>query len=134
VVSRADKLLEYRFQGSLANFLSPTSWVGLFSACVSPVPVAGGVTQKRYGSRARSRNVLRSCRRRRSDRNGGAPLKVLIGVDPHKTSVAAVEKAKGELIERASFPQDRAGLCSLERWAKRLPERRLSDGECPWSR
>jgi hypothetical protein len=63
-------------------------------------------------------------------------MKVLIGVDPHKTSVAvaAVEKAKGELIERASFPQDRAGLCTLERWAKWLPERRLGDGECPWSR
>ena len=35
-------------------------------------------------------------------------MKVLIGVDPHKTSlaVAAVEEAKGELLERATFPQD----------------------------
>src|SRR5215212_6168153 len=55
-----------------------------------------------------------------------ALMKVLIGVDPHKASVAvaAVDEAAGELLERASFPQDRAGLRSLERWAKRFPERR----------
>jgi transposase len=53
-------------------------------------------------------------------------MKVLIGVDPHKASVAvaAVEEATGELLERASFPQDRSGLVSLERWASRFPERR----------
>ena len=53
-------------------------------------------------------------------------MKVLIGVDPHKVSVAvaAVEEATGELLERAGFPQDRAGLRYLERWAKRFPERR----------
>jgi transposase len=53
-------------------------------------------------------------------------MKVLIGVDPHKGSVAvaAVDEAKGELLERASFPQDRAGLRALQRWAKRFPERR----------
>ena len=53
-------------------------------------------------------------------------MKVLIGVDPHKASVAvaAVDEATGELLERASFSQDRAGLRSLERWAKRFPERR----------
>ena len=53
-------------------------------------------------------------------------MKVLIGVDPHKASmaVAAVEEASGELVEGASFPQDRSGLRSLERWAKRFPERR----------
>jgi hypothetical protein len=36
-------------------------------------------------------------------------MKVLIGVDPHKASVAvaAVEETKGELLERAyGFPQD----------------------------
>jgi hypothetical protein len=35
-------------------------------------------------------------------------MKVLIGVDPHKTSVAvaAVDEALGELIERATFPQN----------------------------
>ena len=55
-----------------------------------------------------------------------APVKVLIGVDPHKTSVAvaALGEVKGELLERASFPQDRVGLRTLERWAKRFPERR----------
>ena len=53
-------------------------------------------------------------------------MKVLIGVDPHKASlaVAAVEEATGELLERAAFPQDRAGLRSLERWARRFPEHR----------
>jgi transposase len=52
--------------------------------------------------------------------------KVLIGVDPHKASVAvaALDAATGELIERTTFPQNRAGLKSLERWAKRFPERR----------
>jgi hypothetical protein len=45
-----------------------------------------------------------------------ALMKVLIGVDPHKGSVAvaALDEAKGELLERASFPQDRAGLRALE--------------------
>ena len=53
-------------------------------------------------------------------------MKVLIGVNPHKASlaVAAVDEAKGELLENASFSQDRTGLRSLERWAKRFPERR----------
>jgi transposase len=53
-------------------------------------------------------------------------MKVLIGVDPHKASlaVAAIDEATGELLERASFSQDRAGLRSLERWAKRFSERR----------
>ena len=53
-------------------------------------------------------------------------MKVLIGVDPHKVSlaVAALDEATGELLERASFPQSHAGLGALERWARRLPERR----------
>lgn len=51
-------------------------------------------------------------------------MKVLIGVDPHKASIAlaAVDEV-GELVECASFPQNRAGLRALERWAKRFPER-----------
>lgn len=53
-------------------------------------------------------------------------MKVLIGVDPHKGSVAvaAVDEAKAELLERAGFPQSHSGLRALERWAKRFPERR----------
>ena len=53
-------------------------------------------------------------------------MKVLIGVDPHKATVtlAVVDEGAGELIECASFPQNRAGLRTLERWAKRFPERR----------
>jgi transposase len=53
-------------------------------------------------------------------------MEVLIGVDPHKDSVAvaAVDEATGELLERASFPQDRAGLRRLQRWARKFPERR----------
>jgi transposase len=55
-----------------------------------------------------------------------ARMKVLIGVDPHKASlaVAALDEATGELLERATFSQDRTGLRSLERWAKRFPEHR----------
>jgi hypothetical protein len=53
-------------------------------------------------------------------------MKVLIGVDPHKSSVAlaVVEEASGELLERASFPQNHVGLRALERWAKRFAQRR----------
>jgi transposase len=53
-------------------------------------------------------------------------MKVLIGVDPHKASlaVAALDKATGELLEGANFAQDRAGLKALERWAKGFPDRR----------
>jgi transposase len=53
-------------------------------------------------------------------------MKVLIGVDLHKASVAVavVDEATGELLEGATFPQKRAGLRALERWAKRFPERR----------
>src|SRR5215207_2262940 len=53
-------------------------------------------------------------------------MKVLIGVDPHKASlaVAAVDEASGEFLERVAFPQDRTGLRHLERWARRFPERR----------
>jgi hypothetical protein len=35
-------------------------------------------------------------------------MKILIGVDPHKGSVAvaALDEATGQLLERGSFPQD----------------------------
>jgi len=46
-----------------------------------------------------------------------ALMKVLIGVDPHKASVAVavVDEVTGELVEYASFLQNRAGLRALER-------------------
>jgi hypothetical protein len=49
-----------------------------------------------------------------------ARMKVLIGVDPHKASVAiaAVDEAKGELLERARFSQDRTGLRALKRFKR----------------
>src|SRR5215212_1432972 len=74
------------------------------SECPSRTPIVTGIRLKRRYAR----------------------MKVLIGVDPHKGSVAVavVDEAKGELLERASFQQNRAGLRALERWAKRLPERR----------
>jgi transposase len=55
-----------------------------------------------------------------------ALMKVLIGVDPHKVSlaVAALDEATGELLERGGFPQNHAGLKALERWARRFSERR----------
>ena len=55
-----------------------------------------------------------------------AHLQVLIGVDPHKASVAVavVDEVVGEFVECATFPQNRAGLRTLQRWAKRFPERR----------
>ena len=84
------------------------------------------MTQKRY-ERARPKvGVSFAHANRRFDRNGGARMKVLIGVDPHKASIAlaAVDEV-GELVECASFPQNRAGLRALERcWAKRFPKRR----------
>jgi transposase len=99
----------------------------LFSACVPPVPAAGGVTQKRYGSTSpKSECPSRTPQAEVRPKRRCASMKVLIGVDPHKASlaVAAIDEATGELLEQSGFPQDRAGLRALERWAKRFPERR----------
>jgi hypothetical protein len=43
-------------------------------------------------------------------------MKVLIGVDPHKASVAVavVDEVVGELLECATFLQNRAGLRALK--------------------
>ena len=129
MVSRAAKLLGHRLRGSLANFLSP---------------IRDGLACSRLASRRcprRAKWLKRGVGAEpevgmpfaHADGGGGpietevrALMKVIIGVDPHKTSlaVAAIEEAKGELLERASFPQNRSGLGSLERWAKRFPERR----------
>src|SRR5215216_4339704 len=87
-----------------------------------PAGARRGVTQKRYGSRGPEVGMSFA----RADGEGPtetevhALMNVLIGVDPHKRSlaVAAVDEAKGELLERASFPQSRTGLRSPERrWA-----------------
>src|SRR5215211_5998500 len=80
------------------------------------------------GAEARSRNVLRARRWRRSDRNGAtrAHEGAHRGRSPQGVgvAVAAVDEDLGELLERAAFPQNRAGLRALERWARRFPERR----------
>src|SRR3954464_3875391 len=83
------------------------------------------------GPEVRSRNLLRATMVAEvRPKRRYARMKVLIGVDPHKASlaVAALDEVTGELLERASFPQDRTGLRCLERWAKRFPERRFG----PW--
>jgi hypothetical protein len=85
---------------------------------------AGGVTQKRYvyGTKSECPSpapmVAEVLPKRRCVR-----MKVLIGVDPHKASiaVAVVDEAKGQLLERASFSQDRAGLSAS-------PDRTVVDG------
>lgn len=52
-------------------------------------------------------------------------MQVLIGVDPHKASIAVAAVSEvGELLECATFPQNRSGLRTFERWAKRFPKRR----------
>ena len=61
-----------------------------------------------------------------------ARMKVLIGVDPHKASVAVavVDEATGELVERASFPQNRDGLRALENaLGDTVPRASLGGGE-----
>ncbi len=50
-------------------------------------------------------------------------MEVLIGVDPHKATNAAIDEG-GRLIELAVFPTNRAGLRALERWGKRFEKRR----------
>ncbi|MDP9474879.1 MAG: IS110 family transposase [Actinomycetota bacterium] len=50
-------------------------------------------------------------------------MEVLVGVDPHKATNAAIDEGGG-LIELAVFPTNRAGLRALERWGKRFEKRR----------
>ena len=62
-----------------------------------------------------------------------ALMKVLIGIDPHKASVAvaAIDEVAGELVERASFSQNSAGLRALERSKRNgSPSVALGGGEC----
>src|SRR4051794_28371468 len=81
----------------------------------------------------RSRNVLRASRWWRSSEKVRSKRRCVHshegahrGRSPLKASlaVAVIDEATGEFLERASFPQDRAGLRALERWAKHFPERR----------
>jgi transposase len=52
-------------------------------------------------------------------------MEVLIGVDPHKATNAAVAiDEHGDLVGQATFPANRGGIRALERWAKRFAERR----------
>jgi hypothetical protein len=52
-------------------------------------------------------------------------MEVLIGVDPHKATNAAVAiDEHGESVGQAVFPANRGGIRALERWAKRFAERR----------
>src|SRR5215210_7390633 len=116
-------------QGSLANFLSPAQGGLACSRLASRRCPACEVTQKRYVHGTKSECPSPSLAAMVAEvqpKRRYARMKVLIGVDPHKASVAvaAVDEAKGELLERASFPQDRAGLRCLERRANRFPERR----------
>jgi transposase len=98
----------------------------LFSACVPQLPAAGGVTQKRCVHGTKSECPSHASMVEVRPKRRYARMKVLIGVDPHKASVAvaAVDEAKDEFLESASFSHDRTGLRCLERWAKRFPERR----------
>ena len=100
----------------------------MFSACVPPVPGgrSGSKEVWEQGPKSECPSRARRWQRGPTETDVRARMKVLIGVDPHKASVAvaAIDEALGELLERASFPQDRTGLRALERWAKRFPERR----------
>jgi hypothetical protein len=84
----------------------------LFWACVPPVPEACGVAQKRrvHGAKSECPSPAPMVAEVRAKRRY-ARMKVLIGVDPHKASVAvaAIDQASGELLERADFSQDRTG-------------------------
>ena len=98
----------------------------MFSACVPPVPGVRSDSKEVWEQGPKSECPPPANGRGSTETEVPALMKVLIGVDPHKASVAvaAVDEAGGELVERANFPQNRAGLRSLERWAKRFPERR----------
>jgi transposase len=129
VVSRAAKLLGYRFLG-IARELPVARKAGWLVLGLRPASARGGRSGSKevWEQKTRSRNALRARRWHSgpTETEVRALMEVLIGVDPHKGSVAvaAIDEATGELLERAAFPQDRAGLRALERWAKRFPERR----------
>jgi transposase len=98
----------------------------LFSACVPPVPGVRSDSKEVWEQGPKSECPSRAPMAAMRPKRRYARMKVLIGVDPHKTSVAiaAVDEALGELVERAAFPQNHDGLRALDRWAKRFGERR----------
>ena len=98
----------------------------MFSACVPPVPGVRSGSKEVCARHEVGMSFARVDSREDRPERRYARMEVLIGVDPHKASVAvaAVDEANGQLLERAAFPQDRSGLGSLERWARRFPERR----------
>jgi hypothetical protein len=79
------------------------------------MPGACGVARKRYGAPPEvgmSSTHANSSGMDPTETEVRTLMKVLVGVDRHKTSlaVAAVDEALGELVERASFSQNSAGL------------------------
>ncbi len=98
----------------------------MFSACVPPVPGVRSDSKEVCARHKVGMFFARADGRGPTETEVYARMKMLIGVDPHKESVAVavVDEVVGEFVERATFPQNRAGLRSLQRWAKRFPERR----------
>ena len=98
----------------------------MFSACVPPVPGVRSGSKEVWEQDPKSECPSRAPTAEVRAKRRYARMKVLIGVDPHKASVAVavVDEATGKLLERAAFPQDRAGLRALERWAERFRKRR----------
>jgi hypothetical protein len=85
------------------NFLSPVGWVGLFSACVPLAPGVRSDSKAVWVHRPKSECPSRAHGRGPTETEVLALMKVLIGVDPHKASVAvaAIDEAMGEFVERA---------------------------------
>jgi hypothetical protein len=80
----------------------------LFSACVPPVPGTRSDSKEVWEHGPKSECPPRATMAEVRPKRRYAHMKVLIGVDPHKASlaVAAVDEATGEFLECASFSQD----------------------------
>jgi hypothetical protein len=129
VVSRAAKLLGCRSRDRSRTSCRPqeVGWLVLGSRpAVENGTRSGSKEVWEQGLEVGMSSVHADGTQVRPKRRYARMMEVLIGVDPHKASlaVAAIDEATGELLERAAFPHDRAGLRSLERWAKRFLERR----------
>ena len=93
----------------------------MFSACVPPVPGVRSGSKEVCARHEVGMSFARVDGTEVRPKRRYARMKVLIGVDPHKASVAVavVDEAVGGLVEHANFPHNRTGLRALERWAKR---------------